>query len=130
MDKTATNLARLKAYDENPWDESEHPRAKNGRFTSGGGNESNSSVNESELADIFPKGTGKIKETMSKRGTTRIVAPNDDEIMISYNRSKERYDVEFWGPDDLEANEVVHCDDIHDINRELIKRYDIEVSYS
>lgn len=38
MDKTATNLARLRAYDENPWDESEHPRAENGRFTSGGGN--------------------------------------------------------------------------------------------
>ncbi len=137
MDKTATNLARLRAYDENPWDESEHPRAENGRFTSGSSNksnsssnESNSSVNESELADIFPKGTGKIKETIGKRGTTRIEASNGDEIMISYNRSKERYDVEFWGADDLEANEVIHCDDIHDINRELIKRYDIEVSYS
>lgn len=123
MDKTATNLACLRTYDENPWDESEHPRAENGRFTSG-------SSNESDLADIFPKGTGKIKETIGKRGTTRIDASNGDEIIISYNRSKERYDVEFWGADDLEANEVIHCDDIHDINRELIKRYDIEVSYS
>lgn len=35
MDKIATNLARLRAYDENPWDESEHPRAENGQFTSG-----------------------------------------------------------------------------------------------
>ena len=130
MDKTATNLARLRAYDENPWDESEHPRAENGRFTSGSSNESNSSSSESDLADIFPKGTGKIKETIGKRGTTRIEASNGDEIMISYNRSKDRYDIEFWGPDDLEANEVIHCDDIHDINRELIKRYDIEVSYS
>ena len=67
---------------------------------------------------------------MSRGGHTRIEAPNGDEIMIDYNRSKDRYDVEFWGPMDLEANEVVHCDDIHDINRELIKRYDIEVSYS
>lgn len=129
MDKTTTNLARLRAYDENPWDESEHPRAENGRFTSGSSNESNSSHSDSELADIFPKGSGKIKETMSRGGHTRIEAPNGDEIMIDYNRSKDRYDVEFWGPMDLEANEVVHCDDIHDINRELIKRYDIEVSY-
>lgn len=130
MDKIATNLARLRAYDENPWDESEHPRAENGRFTSGSSNESNSSSSKSDLADFFPKGSGEIKETISKRGTTRIDASNDDEIMISYDRSKDRYDVEFWGPRSLEAKEVLHCDDIHDINRELIKRYDIEVSYS
>lgn len=30
MDKTATNLARLRAYDENPWDESEHPKLRMG----------------------------------------------------------------------------------------------------
>lgn len=35
MDVSAKNLARLRSYDENPWDESEHPRASNGRFTSG-----------------------------------------------------------------------------------------------
>lgn len=34
MDKTAINLARIRAYD---WEESEHPRADNGQFTSGGG---------------------------------------------------------------------------------------------
>lgn len=69
MDKTATNLARLRAYDENPWDESEHPRAENGRFTSGSSNESNSSHSDSELADIFPKGSGKSKRLCGERGT-------------------------------------------------------------
>lgn len=34
MDKTAINLARIRTYD---WEESEHPRADNGQFTSGGG---------------------------------------------------------------------------------------------
>ena len=36
MDKTKINLERLRAYDAE-WEESKHPRAKNGQFTSGSG---------------------------------------------------------------------------------------------
>lgn len=57
MDKTATNLARLRAYDENPWDESEHPRAENGRFTSGGGNASGGAGKKSKsLRSVLNQG--------------------------------------------------------------------------
>lgn len=41
MDKTTINLARIRAYD---WEESEHPRAANGQFTSGAGSDTNISV--------------------------------------------------------------------------------------
>ena len=36
MDKTKLNLERMRAYDAE-WEESKHPRADNGQFTSGGG---------------------------------------------------------------------------------------------
>ena len=46
MDKTKVNLERLRACDE--WEESKHPRANNGQFTSGAG----SSGSKSQVANL------------------------------------------------------------------------------
>lgn len=42
MDKTKLNLERMRAYDAE-WEESKHPRAENGQFTSGSGSANGSS---------------------------------------------------------------------------------------
>ena len=49
MDKTKVNLERLRAHDAE-WEESAHPRAKNGQFTSGGG----SAGGETEQRPVNP----------------------------------------------------------------------------
>ena len=69
-DKTEINLERIRAYDAG-WNESQHPRAKNGRFSSGHGARSSLPANKRDvridalrkLAKVAGEGAGKMPKS-------------------------------------------------------------------
>lgn len=94
MDKTKINLERLRAYDE--WEESKHPRAKNGQFTSGSGS-------AGSVEEYMPKGSGKNKVSIAAKGTTNIKAPNGDNVSVSYNKKTGGYNLSVMPSNSIEA---------------------------
>lgn len=67
------------------------------------------------------------KETISPRGTTAIKANNGDNITVSYNRRTQGYDLSVMPSNSLESREQ-SFPDIHSLNRELAKNYNMEVN--
>lgn len=91
MDKTKVNLERLRACDE--WEENKHPRAENGRFTSGSGASSTEKYNQKDLLKLannhlnYHLGSGETDATANK---VEIVGKPDEHGNVD---AKVSYDV-------------------------------------
>ncbi len=70
-DKSLLNLLRIRACDEGEWDESEHPRAKNGQFTSGGAGGGGASALK-EVANVFKS----VEPYKAKFGAKWAIVPD------------------------------------------------------
>lgn len=66
------------------------------------------------------------KESITPRGTTVITANNGDNITVSYNRRTQGYDLSVMPFHSLESTEK-SFPDIHSLNRELSKNYNMEI---
>lgn len=78
MDKTKLNLERMRAYDAE-WEESKHPRADNGQFTSGGGSAGGrtESANEYGYSRSEQHVANKMKEWGNEQGNIAALEAAD-----------------------------------------------------